>query len=589
MKKTIIKLKRKKLEVDKIYENDFNLIKTIAQTRKMRNNNKTLEVRKNNLKELMTEINNEYQLNKNPSIKNLQESNKNFQNEYELFNKNANKKETKIIFKELVKLYKSKGYRIPNFSIKTHNLFKINPLLEVNTDLISNGLLETQINQKKDDSEKFMNYLKKLGIILSRRISTDPSKQRSLMKKFNIPKKKIIINEEDKVENLKKNIEILTNLINTNALAKLETPKKKYKSMSRQNSYASLNYNSNKKNFTLNKEKKPMSRRLSNYNNRVLILPSTNKFLERQNSSDSSNSNISITSNNNILNRRMVNNNKSSDPLYKMFSFTNNGNNGKNINKTPKTLNIPVINFQRINRKKDSNDSNISIIKQKQTLKLINSLSCNKNNILKNKEINNSTTINKNLFNYRNKKTTNISVKNRIRLASKNKNNNYPFFIKTQSNNESNNSFSDELFFDLKSPKNESKFNSSKKERKKTDSYQFPYTSRNEFINYAFNKFSKKNFKDTKKYIVNYLSKVKGYENDRIEIFINDIYDKNLKYSIKYLENQVSSKDLYYKTERLYLNSHLIKRIKPLLNSMGERDNMIYRLEKNLADVVGKE
>ena len=589
MKTKIIKLKRQTLDVDKVYKNDFNLIKTIAQTRKMRNNNKTLEARKNNLKELMSEIDNEYQLNKNPSIKNLQESNKNFKNEYELFSKRANKKETKIIFKDLVKLYKSKGYRIPNFSIKTHNLFKINPLLEVNTDLISNGLLETQINKKKDDSEKFMNYLKKLGIILSGRISTDPSIQRSLMKKFNIPKIKIKINEEDKVDNIKKNIEMVTNLINSNALAKLETPKKKYKSISRQNSYASLNNNLNKKNFSLNKEKSSMSRRQSIYNNRVLKLASTNKFFERQNSNDSSNSNISISNNTNIFNKKVPNKDKSSENIYKKFNFTNNGNNGKNIAKTPKALNIPVINFQRISRKRDTNDSNISIIEKKQTLKFLNSLNGSLNSIKKNNEINRSNTINKNIINYNSKKKSNISVKSTIRRAPKNKNNNYPFFIKTQSNNESNNSLSDEFFFDLKSPKNGSKFNNSKKDTKKNDSYQYPYTSRNEFINYAFNKFSKRNFKDTKKYIVNYLSKVKGYENERIEIFINDIYDKNLKNSIKDLEKQVSDKDLYYKTERLYLNSHLIKRIKPLLNCMEERDNMIYRLEKNLADVVGKE
>ena len=241
MKKKIIKTKKFTLNINQIYKNDFNLLKTIAQTKKMRTNNKTLEDRKNNLKELMMEINNEYQLNKNSTRKNLKESNDKFHNEYELFNKKTNKKETKTIFKNLVKLYKSKGYKIPNFSIITHNLFKINPLLEANTEMISNGLLENQISNKKDDSEKIIKYLKKLGIILSGRMSTDSNLQKNLMKKFKMPKLKVVINEEDTVENLKKKIEILTHLINANALAKLDEHKKRrFISVSRQNSFVSM-------------------------------------------------------------------------------------------------------------------------------------------------------------------------------------------------------------------------------------------------------------------------------------------------------------------------------------------------------------
>ena len=101
MKNKIISAKKLTLDIDKIYKNDFNLIKIIAQTKKMRHNNKTLEAHKNNLKELMTEINSEYILNNNTSRKNLSENNNNFHNEYELFNKRASKKETKVIFKDL--------------------------------------------------------------------------------------------------------------------------------------------------------------------------------------------------------------------------------------------------------------------------------------------------------------------------------------------------------------------------------------------------------------------------------------------------------------------------------------------------------
>ena len=139
-----------------------------------------------------------------------------------------------------------------------------------------------------------------------------------------------------------------------------------------------------------------------------------------------------------------------------------------------------------------------------------------------------------------------------------------------------------------RSPTEQNKNSSSLKEteRKKNDSNCYPYTSRNEFINFAFNKFRKRNFGNAEYYIKNYLQKVKGYDKEKIESEVNEIYDKNIKSNIKELEKQINSKDLYFKTERLYLNSHLIQRIKPLLNTMGERDKTINRLEKNLTNAV---
>ena len=150
MKKKDTNYRKLTLGIDNLYKNDFNLQKTIAQTKKIRHNNKSLEIRKNKLKELVAEINNEYQINRDPSKKILHDDNINFHNEYELFNKTTHKKETKIIFKDLVKLYNSKGYRIPNFSIDDHNLFKINALIETNTDMICNGFLEQQIRKKRN-------------------------------------------------------------------------------------------------------------------------------------------------------------------------------------------------------------------------------------------------------------------------------------------------------------------------------------------------------------------------------------------------------------------------------------------------------
>ena len=141
------KKKKISLNIERIYGNDYKLIKIIEKTKGMRKNNQSLTERKNNLKNLITQINDD-DLNLHQHRKSLHLSNENFKNEYNLFKKGKNNKESKLIFKDLIKLYKSRGYRIPNFSINEHNIFKLSPLLESNATIISNGLLTNQILKK---------------------------------------------------------------------------------------------------------------------------------------------------------------------------------------------------------------------------------------------------------------------------------------------------------------------------------------------------------------------------------------------------------------------------------------------------------
>jgi hypothetical protein len=398
------------------------------------------------------------------------------------------------------------------------------------------------------------------------------------------------MNEEDSVENLKKKIEILTNLINTNALAKLDEHKKrKFTNFSRQSSYASLTYKSNKR-LNLNKDKNSMSRRPSNFNKRALKMGTgreSNNYPERRNSNDSMISNVSIITNANLFNKKLNNKEKSSETIKRVFTINGNIGQGLNFSKTPTNLNIPLINFHRINAKKDTYYTTVSNKEKidKNVLNLVTNLTSKKSNVININRIKSS--INNKIFNNK------IHINNKIKMTTvgpiqKNKKNKYHFFIKTQSNNESNNSnLSEEFYSDFKSTREGNKNNTSIKDKKKNESYSsYPYTNRNEFINFAFNRFTKRNINNAEKYIKNYLNKVKGYDNEKIEIFVNDIYDKNIKSNIKELEKQITDNDLYSKTERLYLNSHLIKRIKPLLNTMGERDKIIQRLEKNLTDAV---
>jgi hypothetical protein len=107
---------------------------------------------------------------------------------------------------------------------------------------------------------------------------------------------------------ISKKIELLKKLINANALGKLdENKKRKFRNISRQNSFVTMNCNSNKK-YALNKERKSISRRPSNYNNRVSKNLARkdkqhifNFFQDRKNSNESSFSNASYLSNNYLL------------------------------------------------------------------------------------------------------------------------------------------------------------------------------------------------------------------------------------------------------------------------------------------------
>ena len=595
MKKKDTNYRKIILGIDNLYKNDFNLQKTIAQTKKIRHNNKSLEIRKNKLKELVAEINNEYQLNRDPSKKILHDDNINFHNEYELFNKTTHKKETKIIFKDLVKLYNSKGYRIPNFSIDDHNLFKINALIETNTDMICNGFLEQQIRKKRNaGSDKIIKYLKKLGFILSAKTSNDANLQKMLTKKFKMPKFKVFINDEDTVKDLKEKIEILNNLINAIELEELEKRNRKYREDSRKNSFSYNNYNKKASLFKREKyynskiESNNKNYKLSNRNSREI-----DYFLERKKSKNSSNSNTSSLVSNNNFHMKKFNKEKSSKNL-KLFNYTSYaGEKGNTFPQTSKNINIPVLNFNKDYEKKNS-DSNILTFHEirKNFNKSIIDLKKNVSN-----KHNNTFNVckNNNILPYKSSINNNKYLQLNFESIQKSHNLKNPFFIKTQSNNDSisnnYNDISDELALDSKSqksPTDPNKNNSSLKdtERKKNDSINYPYTSRNEFLNFAYNKFSKRNSRNVEQYIKSYLHKVKGYDKEHIGTVVNDIYDKNIKNNIKELEKQINNNDLYYKTERLYLNSHLIQRIKPLLNSMRKRNKIINRLEKNLMNSV---
>lgn len=551
MKKKEINKKKLIIDLEKQYEDDYKLMQVMSQTKEVRHNTTSLTKSTNTLKNLMIKIHDEQEQRNNKTGKALHLSNEAFKNEYNMFNKRKNKKDTKTVFKELVKLYKLKGYRIPNFSINEHNLFKINPLLEANTEAISNGFIANQLLKKNNASEKTVNYLKKLGGLLSEKLTNENIKND--FKKINIAKFKNI-NEEDSVEELKKQIEILLNLINTNALDKLDEPKKTfYKSNSRQNSFRSYKYKSSKKLISLTNKKYTISRRNSKMSNKKV-----NKFYERKMSTESS-----VTSGS-YYHKKKSQNRKISQKISNILNFNINIP-GEKSTKTPKDIKIPILNLNKINKKNDENilelssrnNNNITPKKIKFSSEKINSIFINELKSLK--------TPRKNKITWT-RKTIKEMEENLLPIPS-NGRHRHLSTVKNFFNNDS--SISDE-------------YNISTSKRKSI----YPYTSRNEFIDYTYNKLTKKGFDNCENYVKTYLNKVKGFNDEKINNFFKSIYERNIKNNLDDLENKITENDIYYKTERLYLSNHLIKRIFPTLKSMNEKDKLILKLEKNLAHSI---
>ena len=551
MKKKEINKKKLIIDLEKQYEDDYKLMQVMSQTKEVRHNTTSLTKSTNTLKNLMIKIHDEQEQRNNKTGKALHLSNEAFKNEYNMFNKRKNKKDTKTVFKELVKLYKLKGYRIPNFSINEHNLFKINPLLEANTEAISNGFIANQILKKNNASEKTVNYLKKLGGLLSEKLTNENIKND--FKKINIAKFKNI-NEEDSVEELKKQIEILLNLINTNALDKLDEPKKTfYKSNSRQNSFRSYKYKSSKKLISLTNKKYTISRRNSPMSNKKV-----NKFYERKMSTESS-----VTSGS-YYHKKKSQNRKISQKISNILNFNINIP-GEKSTKTPKDIKIPILNLNKINKKNEENilelssrnNNNITPKKIKFSSEKINSIFINELKSLK--------TPRKNKITWT-RKTIKEMEENLLPIPS-NGRHRHLSTVKNFFNNDS--SISDE-------------YNISTSKRKSI----YPYTSRNEFIDYTYNKLTKKGFDNCENYVKTYLNKVKGFNDEKINNFFKSIYERNIKNNLDDLENKITENDIYYKTERLYLSNHLIKRIFPTLKSMNEKDKLILKLEKNLAHSI---
>ena len=385
-------IKAKSLDLLKIYSKDKNLFKIINRTKNVINKNPFVEEEKD-LKETLQKLKKNFKFAEEPKIRNLKLQNEDFSFNYKKIQKKKKKNLPEETFRGLIEEYKEKGYKIPNLTL-SHNIFRMNPLIEDNNDKIIDGLY---LNYKEvSESGNFQNniatksliYLRKLRQLIEDKIVEfkilqkqnnnyiiDNNTNNKLIDKIevkmpNINVNRININKFESKKELLKNIQMLLDLIKEEPLKDFTKTNHNFASKSNRNLkfIQKSNHQSRRNSKSVRIFSKKHSRRISN--SKVF----TKKFLK-------------------LKQTFMVQNplRKKSSNLIEMKSsdlFSINHMKPFNLNTTKNNL-IPKINFQEQNsenlisshRSRNSNYNNHELNTLPQTERNENEY-LNSNNVL---------------------------------------------------------------------------------------------------------------------------------------------------------------------------------------------------------------
>ena len=603
-----IKKEYKQINVEKQYENDNYLIQTLKRTTKSKYNKDIIDYQ-NNIKKLLTHIYNKIQLLNDPKVKKVKEENDIFQKEYKSILDNF-QKSSKNIFKDIISQYNRKGYRLPDITCK-HNLFKINALIEENNNKLELILREDKKNQKNNNNNpslamKTLAYLRKLNLLLNILLSKDENKNKKLSK-ISIPKFKIKKIKNESIEELKNSINKLRLFIKTSDIMNSERKKSLSLLFKRKSTYGGT------KNFnTLNLVKSRNSKEFSNINSHIenntkteeainvsdietekhnKKYESSNFLLLRQNTIKSNNSNLT----NNTLNEIVNGNDKKrkEDNIYctpfDINSISTKNNTKKLINLKRKSINIT--NIKRKEKSKTniitSNENNSNSFNKRTSYSNIfykiknNSLSKSDNKYLNTYTKKYSSSLKKNIKIDSLKKLTSKKIKtsknlqqylNEYICPTKTAKIKTDFFLKTQSLEKKHLSRNKNYFL------SQNKSNTIGKTQKTFFNKRFK--TQEEYLESAYKRLKTGNFENLEELIRKYLKEIKQLEPDEEDFVISHYNYKNIKSNLAELNEKIYGNDLERKTERIYFNNHVIKRILPLLKSMKEKESNIDRFEK---------
>ena len=115
-----------------------------------------------------------------------------------------------------------------------------------------------------------------------------------------------------------------------------------------------------------------------------------------------------------------------------------------------------------------------------------------------------------------------------------------------------------------------------------------PFLNKNDFFNFTYRRLKKGNFEDIEKYIKKYLSEIQCKSNEETEITISKYNYKNFQNNLDEIEAYIKKSELDRKTEKIYFNNFLSRRIINSLEKMREKEAQIFKFNKIISTLGNK-
>ena len=554
------------IDIEKEFENDNYLIQTLKRTSKFQNDKKLIQY-ENNLNNVLNLINQRIKLRNNPKTKLMHEENNEFLRQYKYLSETFEKQMEKVL-EDLILIYTKKGYHIPKFSYK-NNIFKINALIEANSEKLRLLLMEELRNKKNIIGPKTLMFLNKLNYLVKILITKDTN----LVKKYNklLNKNDPYINKES-IEQIKIYIKNIIQLLKNVKINKIGSnkPKRKSSFLSKIPQLNNIRI-SNKKNSI----KTDLININNNNNNDILSTEGSLSAFKKRNP----NSFLSMRlSNYSIKPNKLINtiNSRNDFITSKKILYENKTEENTNINNKKKIFfqkSKPIINlkmktiFSNISKAKSRNEKILPEYKTQSDSK--KTICSDISKYIKQTKINNLYKSEKKIYTLGLRKTSENKIQN----------NDFPLSKKSSKYIEYSydNNISKNYNINISSSDTIKKVKTIEKEEEKT-----------QFLWNAYKKIKKGKYEIVEDIMNKYLKDIKEFDIKDQNILMKHYNYKNLRNNLFELNMKVSDDSTRKKIEKIYSNIHILKRIKPVLNNMEEKEINIDRLEKIYTSGVNK-
>ena len=115
--------------------------------------------------------------------------------------------------------------------------------------------------------------------------------------------------------------------------------------------------------------------------------------------------------------------------------------------------------------------------------------------------------------------------------------------------------------------------------------YSNPFSNKTEFFDFTYRRLKRGNFEDINALVKRYLNEIEGRTKKEIELILSKYDYKNFKVNLKELEINIHKNEIDRKTEKIYLNNFISKRIMRQLENMRKKEEQISRLNKIITAV----